>query len=210
MNANPLKRAIERTCTDAAYRARFLADPRAVLAEAGIETPPEVEIRVHESTEGELLIVVPAPGQSALGETRRSLPVGKVNDVPQGISLEWQETPNLPRRTLVIKGRVDDQTAPALRRELERTFVDVDLDLAGVAFLGSAGLGSLVAAQQSLRARDCTMCLRLVPAEIRNVIEVSGLIDFFDVYDAESYKKLFPKGAGFLFGGVAPGSPLPP
>jgi hypothetical protein len=32
MKMNPLQRAIVRTCTDAAYRARLLADPRKALA----------------------------------------------------------------------------------------------------------------------------------------------------------------------------------
>ncbi len=35
---------------DAAFKARLLAEPAAALAEQGIEYPPGVEVRVHEST----------------------------------------------------------------------------------------------------------------------------------------------------------------
>lgn len=208
MKHNPLKRVIERSCTDAAYRVRLLADPRAVLSDAGIDVPPDVEVRIHESRDDKLVIVLPAAGESALGDAKCRLPVGPVADVPTGLTLEWQQTLNLPKRTLAARGRIDAETAGALRREIERAFVDIDLDLGGVDFLSSAGLGALVAAQQSLRSRGCAMCLRLVPVTIRNVLEAAGLIDLFEIYDAVEYKKLFPKGAGFLFGGVAPSKPV--
>lgn len=208
MKANPLQRVIERACTDAAYRTQLLAQPREVLADAGIDVPADVEVRVHESSEDRLLIVLPAQGECALGDAKCPLPEGPVADVPAGMTLAWQQSLNLPKRTLVVKGKVDATTAPALRREIERAFVDIDLDLSGVTTMSSAGLGVLVAAQQSLRGRGCSMCLRLVPEPIRNLLEVSGLLKLFEVQDINEYRHLFPKGAGLLFGGVAPTKPI--
>lgn len=208
MKSNPLQRVIERACTDGVYRAQLLAQPREVLADAGIDVPADIEVRVHESSEDRLLIVLPAQSEYALGDAKCRLPEGPVADVPEGMTLAWQEMLNLPKRTLVIQGRIDALTAPALRREIERAFVDIDLDLSGVTTMSSAGIGVLVAGQQSLRSRDCSMCLRLVPEPIRNLLEVSGLLNLFEVHDVEEYRQLFPRGAGLLFGGVAPTRPL--
>ena len=61
MKTNPLKQAIVRASTDAAYRARLLADPRKALAEEGIDVPPEIEVKVHENTDNKIVAVLPGP-----------------------------------------------------------------------------------------------------------------------------------------------------
>src|SRR5574341_1074877 len=126
MAANPVKQAIVRACTDAAYRARLLADPRKALAEEGIEVPADIEVRVHENTDNKIVAVLPGPQAAELRERTRQLPSGPVADVPSGLSLEWQGT------SLIAKGRIDTSTAPALRRELQRAFVDLDLIMTDV------------------------------------------------------------------------------
>jgi nitrile hydratase len=52
------------------YRARMVAEPRAVLREFGLELPPEVEIRVWDSSAEVRYLVVPMrpPGTDALSE----------------------------------------------------------------------------------------------------------------------------------------------
>jgi len=54
----------------AAYRARAVREPRAVLAEFGTDLPPEVEVRVHDSTADLRYLVVPRrpPGSEGLDE----------------------------------------------------------------------------------------------------------------------------------------------
>ncbi|MFT5086314.1 MAG: nitrile hydratase [Planctomycetota bacterium] len=42
-----------------AYRARVVREPRAVLAEFGTELPPDIEVRVHDSTADLRYIVIP-------------------------------------------------------------------------------------------------------------------------------------------------------
>jgi hypothetical protein len=51
---------IARAVQDPAYRARLLADPRAVFAELGLSVPPEVKIEAVEETAGQYYLVLPA------------------------------------------------------------------------------------------------------------------------------------------------------
>jgi anti-anti-sigma factor len=180
MKANPVKQAIVRACTDAAYRARLLANPRAALAEEGIEVPPEIEVRVHENTDNKIVAVLPGPQAADLQERTRQLPSGPVADVPAGLTLEWQGP------SLVAKGRIDTNTAPALRRELQRAFVDVDLVMTEVSFLSSPGLAALLAGQKHLAAHDSNLRLADVPPEIRNVLEMVGFLDLFEIVNRSS------------------------
>ncbi len=180
MAANPVKQAIVRACTDAAYRARLLADPRKALAEEGIEVPLEIEVRVHENTDNKILAVLPGPQAAELRERTKQLPSGPVADVPAGLTLEWQGT------ALIATGRIDTNTAPALRRELLRAFVDVDLVLSGVTFLSSPGLAALLAGQKHLVAHDCHLRLCDLPLEIRNVLEMVGFLDLFEIVNRSS------------------------
>ncbi|HJY81431.1 MAG TPA: hypothetical protein VKK81_10150 [Candidatus Binatia bacterium] len=69
-------------------------------------------------------------------------------DVPSGLTLEWQGT------ALIAKGRIDTNAAPALRRERQRAFVNVDLVMSDVTFLSSLGLAALLARQKYLATHD--------------------------------------------------------
>jgi hypothetical protein len=51
---------IAQAVQDPAYRARLLADPRAVFAELGLSIPPEVKIQALEETAGQYYLVLPA------------------------------------------------------------------------------------------------------------------------------------------------------
>src|SRR5215470_4776291 len=175
MKSNPVKQAIVRACTDAAYRARLLADPRKALAEEGIEVPPDIEVRVHENSDNKIMAVLPGPQIAELRERTQHLPSGPVADVPAGLTLEWQQT------SLIAKGRIDTNTAPALRRELQRAFVDVDLMMAEVVFLSSPGLAALLAGQKHLTTYDSRLRLVDVPHDIYNVLEMVGFLDLFEI-----------------------------
>src|SRR5262249_44067421 len=129
MKLNPVKQAIVRACTDAAYRTRLLADPRKALAEEGIEVPSDIEVKVHENSDNKIVAVLPGREAAEIRERTRQLPSGPVADVPAGLTLEWQQT------ALVAKGRIDTNTAPVLRRELLKAFVDIDLVMTEVTFL---------------------------------------------------------------------------
>ena len=175
MKLNPVKQAIVRACTDAAYRARLLADPRKALAEEGIEVPPDIEVKIHENSDNKIVAVLPGPQAAEMRERTRQLPSGPVADVPSGLTLEWQQT------SLIAKGRIDTNTAVALRRELLKAFVDVDLVMTEVTFLSSPGLAALLAGQKHLAAHDSHLRLFDVPLEIRNVLEMVGFLDLFEI-----------------------------
>lgn len=175
MKLNPVKQAIVRACTDAAYRARLLADPRKALAEEGIEVPPDIEVKIHENSDNKIVAVLPGPQVAEIRERTRQLPSGAVADVPSGLTLEWQQS------SLIAKGRIDTNTAVALRRELLKAFVDVDLVMTEVTFLSSPGLAALLAGQKHLAAHDSHLRLFDVPLEIRNVLEMVGFLDLFEI-----------------------------
>ena len=50
---------IARCWSDGDFKARFMAEPKAVLAEYGVETPAGVEINVLENTESTRYFVIP-------------------------------------------------------------------------------------------------------------------------------------------------------
>jgi anti-anti-sigma factor len=82
-------------------------------------------------------------------------------------------------------GSVDSNTAPQLQEPLLRAAADptgaVDLDLAEVPYMSSAGLRVLLLAAKSLQKRG--ECLRLinVPLHIYNVLNLAGFTSFIDV-----------------------------
>src|SRR5262245_44397578 len=160
MAANPVKQVIVRACTDAAYRTRLLADPRKALAEEGITVPPDVEVRVHENTDDKIIAVLPGPQAAELRAHSRQLPSGPVAEVPSGLTLQWQGS------VLIAKGKLNINTAPALRRELQRAFVDVDLRMNEVTFLSSPGLAALLAGQKHLALHGSQLRLVGIPQNI--------------------------------------------
>ena len=58
-------KAIARAWSDADFKAKLLSDPRAALAEAGVEVPAGVTVKVVESTKDTQHVVLPvAPGNA--------------------------------------------------------------------------------------------------------------------------------------------------
>jgi threonine dehydratase len=179
---NPVKRAIARAYADAAYRALLINEPRRAFAQENCELPEAVEVSVRETSKGKLLVVLPEHPDTVFAEQMARLPQGVVKEVPPGLSLEWQGS------SLVVAGRIDAITAPALRRELERARHDIDLVLAAVTFLSSAGLGALLAGQKHLAAEGCNLRLVDVPESVCTVLETVGFIDLFEIIDRVSQK----------------------
>jgi nitrile hydratase len=56
-----------------AYRSRTVVDPRGVLSEFGVELPPEVEVRVHDSTADLRYIVLPMRPKGTRGWSEADL-----------------------------------------------------------------------------------------------------------------------------------------
>ena len=80
---------------------------------------------------------------------------------------------------VVVTGEVDTATAPLLEANLTGWEGPLLLDLGGVTFMDSAGVGVL--ALQGQRRRDAGQILDVVGMSrpVRRVLEVVGLLNFF-------------------------------
>jgi hypothetical protein len=66
--AKAMGQVISRAWADPGYKQRFLTDPEDVLAEAGIDTPPGMELRAVENTANVVYITLPAPPSEELSD----------------------------------------------------------------------------------------------------------------------------------------------
>ena len=60
-----IAKAIAHAWNDAAYKATQLSDPRAALAEAGVEVPAGATVKVVENTKDMLHLVLPPPPEES-------------------------------------------------------------------------------------------------------------------------------------------------
>ena len=83
--------------------------------------------------------------------------------------------------TVEINGRIDTQTAPALQQELEESIEGIDeliLDFNNVSYISSAGLRTIVTAQNWMDNKNGTMIIRGAKKNIINVFKVTGFDTF--------------------------------
>ena len=88
------------------------------------------------------------------------------------------------RPTLVVRGEIDVSTSPELRAQLGRLLEHqpsgIVVDLRGVGFVDSSGLGVLVGALKRLReAGGDDVVLLGVQEPVRKVFEITGLDRLF-------------------------------
>ena len=58
---------VARTWSDDTFKQRLLSDPRAVLAEAGLPIPPNVNVHVHGASPTDVHLVLPPPPRQREG-----------------------------------------------------------------------------------------------------------------------------------------------
>jgi anti-sigma B factor antagonist len=91
-----------------------------------------------------------------------------------------------PAAVLHVTGEIDMATCDAMAEQVFARMSDrpsaLVIDLSGVDFLGSAGLGVLIEASQ--RAQEAAMTLRIVATTrcVLRPLEISGLLDVLPVY----------------------------
>jgi anti-sigma B factor antagonist len=84
-----------------------------------------------------------------------------------------------------VTGEVDLSTSAPLREALDQAVAEgpnVVVDLSGVTFLDSTGLGDLVRARESALSRGGELHLVLTQPRIRRVLEITGLDAVFDIH----------------------------
>ena len=69
-------KVITKAWGDPKYKARLMADPRAALAEAGVEPPPGLDFKVVENTNKVVHLVLPPPPSAELSEESLALVAG--------------------------------------------------------------------------------------------------------------------------------------
>lgn len=87
---------------------------------------------------------------------------------------------------IVLAGELDLSTAAILRSELERvagTTRRIVLEMAGVVFLDSHGLGTIVGAQRTLRNDFCELVIRNPSPTVRHALDISGVASDLHVFD---------------------------
>jgi anti-sigma B factor antagonist len=100
---------------------------------------------------------------------------------------ELEITQQQSQSTIVLSvvGAVDSNTAPelqeALLRATEAPTGAVELDLAKVSYMSSAGLRALLLAAKALQKRGERLRVSNVPPQILNVLNLTGFTTFIDV-----------------------------
>jgi anti-sigma B factor antagonist len=93
-----------------------------------------------------------------------------------------------PHTVLAVKGEVDVYTAPRLRERLvelvSQGHRQLVVDLEGVEFLDSTGLGVLVGGLKRVRSHDGDLGLVCTQSRILKVFEITGLTKVFSIYDS--------------------------
>ena len=89
---------------------------------------------------------------------------------------------------LAVRGEVDVYTAPRLREKLVELVAQgkyrIVVDLEGVDFLDSTGLGVLVGGLKRVRTHQGDMALVCTQQRILKVFEITGLTRVFHIHDS--------------------------
>ena len=95
-------------------------------------------------------------------------------------------------RVLVVRcqGELDVASADGLRREIDRALADERLDrlclnLQGVSFVDSSGLGVILGRYRLMQQRSGRMAIVGAAAAVRSVLELSGILRIIALYDSE-------------------------
>ena len=87
--------------------------------------------------------------------------------------------------TIHLSGRLDAVTAQDLDKALQSSLdgvTDLTFDLAELVYIASAGLRTLLAAYKRMK-RQGNMKLKNVNKDVKEVLEMTGFIDFLPIED---------------------------
>ena len=108
------------------------------------------------------------------------------------------EQPEQGPAVIVVDGELDAYTAPKLKERLADLIEDgthqLIVDLEGVEFLDSTGLGALLSALKRARAHDGSVDIICTQIRILRIFKITSLDRVFDIYD--SVKDAFAAGPG--------------
>lgn len=99
--------------------------------------------------------------------------------------MEIKQERNDSTLVLGLSGRLDAVTAGELEKVLNGSLDDVTeliFDLSELSYIASAGLRTLLVAQKRMKKQG-DMRLRHVQDEVREVLDMTGFIDFLQIED---------------------------
>ncbi|HBQ97645.1 STAS domain-containing protein [Roseofilum sp. Belize Diploria] len=89
------------------------------------------------------------------------------------------------------QGSFDAQRGEQISRQIEHLSSQMSilcLDLAGVGFMDSAGLGKLVHGLKAARQQGCRLVLCNIPGQVKLILDIARLEGVFEIYP--SYEKV--------------------
>jgi anti-sigma B factor antagonist len=99
-------------------------------------------------------------------------------------------TPREGLAVIALGGEVDVYTSPRVKQEIVNLLnsgtTKLVVDLTGVEYLDSTGLGVLIGALKRARERDGDLKLVCDNLRILRIFEITGLTKIFDIYRSES------------------------
>ena len=98
--------------------------------------------------------------------------------------MEITKTADGSKLTVAITGRIDTQTAPQLQESLQESVdsvTDLVLDFTDVIYISSAGLRTIVTAQNWMDQKKGTMVIKNVGKNIMSVFKVTGFDSFLTI-----------------------------
>jgi anti-sigma B factor antagonist len=103
-------------------------------------------------------------------------------------ALEVSSQPGDGRVVVRVDGEVDLHTSPALREQLADIIGSSDgtvvLDLGGVNYMDSSGVGTLVYLKRDVEQRGRKFVLASVQARVKSVLQITLLDKFFQIYSS--------------------------
>lgn len=113
----------------------------------------------------------------------------RIESYKTGCHIEMNIQVNLTENDNTLKGNIhgeiDAHTAPVLREKLEayqaQEGLNAELDLSGVDYMDSTGLGVFVAFYKSINAKGGHLKLTGLSSRLKRLFDITGLGDIMDI-----------------------------
>ncbi len=88
-----------------------------------------------------------------------------------------------------VAGEIDVYTSPKVKEKIneliEKGNYDLVINLEGVRYIDSTGLGVLIGALKRVREKDGSIKLVCTNPQIKKIFNITGLVKIFGIYDKE-------------------------
>jgi len=85
---------------------------------------------------------------------------------------------------VALEGRLDTTTAPNLEAEMRDALngvTELDIDMASLAYISSAGLRVMLALQKQMNKQKGSMTIRNASEELMEIFDVTGFVDVLHI-----------------------------